>query len=137
MLHILALHEESVSIRLCWRRSERQSLRRAPAVVLSVAARTVRNLAQKLGFLQTSRTVVPDARMIRSCAEATEFANNIWILLLRGTPSGRRGHKVCLEIDRLPKMSLNDIESERGEDYREKTVLLSTTRAKCKKRKIY
>jgi hypothetical protein len=94
---------------VCWRRSRRQSLGCAQVAVFSSAVQAVRDIAHELGFLQTSRTV-------RACAEATEFTNSTWISLLRGTPSGRRDHLVCLRIGRPPKMSLNDVEPERCED---------------------
>jgi hypothetical protein len=44
---------ERFAISIC----RRQSLRSALVVVLSTAAWTLRELAQELGFLQTSRTV--------------------------------------------------------------------------------
>jgi hypothetical protein len=34
-------------------------------------------------------------------------------------------------------MPLNDVEPERGEDWREETMLLFTPRAKCKELKVY
>jgi hypothetical protein len=40
-------------------------------------------------------------------------------------------------IGRPPKTPLNDVEPERGEDYREGYKLLSTTRVKCKKLEVY
>jgi hypothetical protein len=56
---------------------------------------------------------------------------------LGGTPSGRRDPRVCLEIDKPPKTSLNDVELERGEDYREESKFLSTPRAKCTELDVY
>ena len=49
-----------------------------------------------------------------------------------GTSSGRRDHRVCLGIDKLPKTPPNDVESKRGEDLDKKTTLLPTYRAKSK-----
>jgi hypothetical protein len=74
--------------------------------------------------------------MVRSCAEVTEFANNPCILLLEGTPSGRRDSRVFLEVGRPTKTPLNDVDSERGEDYRKRTMLLSTHRVESQERKI-
>jgi hypothetical protein len=34
------------------------------------------------------------------------------------TPSGRRGRRPCLEIERSPKTPLTDVEPKRGEDLR-------------------
>jgi hypothetical protein len=71
--------------------------------------RKVHDLVQRLGFLPTSR-------MVRTCAKAMKFANSTWISLPRGTPSWRRDPRVCLGTDRASKMTLYDVESERGED---------------------
>jgi hypothetical protein len=71
--------------------------------------RTVRNLAQELGFLPNES----DGPRMRRC---DEFANNTWISLTGRTPSGRRDPRVCLGIDRPSKTPLNDVEPKRCED---------------------
>ena len=50
---------------------------------------------------------------------------------------GRRDLRVCLVFGRSPKTPLDDVESEKGEGYKEKAMLLSTTRTKGKEQKIY
>jgi hypothetical protein len=55
-------------------------------------------------------------RTVRTCAGAAAFANNTWISLPGGVPSGRRDLRVCLGIDRPPKTSSDDVEWKRGED---------------------
>jgi hypothetical protein len=70
--------------------------------------------------------------MVHTCTEATKFANNTWILLPGRTPSGRRDPRICLGIARPPETPLYDVESERGEGYREKATFLSTPREKVK-----
>jgi hypothetical protein len=54
--------------------------------------------------------------MVRMCAGVAEFADSAWISLPGGTSSGRTDPRLCLGTSRPPKMPLNDIESERGED---------------------
>jgi hypothetical protein len=59
---------------------------------------------------------VRGGQTVRVCAGAVEFADDVWISLPRGTPTGRRDPRVCLGISRPPKTPLNDIEPKRGED---------------------
>jgi hypothetical protein len=78
---------------------------------LTVCDRTVHDLAQRLRFMLTSRTV-------RSCAEATKFATTPGS---RSREGPRRGGEILGFVFGLvghprAKMPLNDVESERCED---------------------
>jgi hypothetical protein len=90
----------------------------------------VHDLAKRLGFLPDE----PDGPRVR---RATKFGNNTWISLSGGTLSERRDPMVCLGISRPLKTPLKDVEPERGEDWREETILPSTPRKKCKGLKVY
>jgi hypothetical protein len=107
------------------------------AAVLSAEPRTVHNPLQKQfllcvesdgrwsttcdrsRFLRRAGQCVRAGRTVRACIEAATLAKQKMDLTsLGGTSSERRDLKVCLRIDRSPKTSPNDIESQRDkEDY--------------------
>jgi hypothetical protein len=65
--------------------------------------------------LRTSGRFTPSARTVRDDAESRLLRSRPRSRLSGGTPSGRRDHRVCLEIGRSPKTSLVDVELKRGE----------------------
>jgi hypothetical protein len=81
----------------------------------TVRGRTVRDLAQRLGFLP-DESDCPRLVAKRPRHRGDEFADSTWISFPGRTPLGRRDPKVCLGIDKSPKTPLNSVELERGED---------------------
>jgi hypothetical protein len=58
------------------------------------------------------------ARTVHNGAEGLLLHSRPRSHLPGGTPSGRRDPRVCLGIDRPPKMPLVDVEPKRSEDLR-------------------
>jgi hypothetical protein len=61
---------------------------------------------------------MPKARTVRDDAEDHLLRSRPRSPLLGETPSGRRGSRVCLGINRPPKTPLVDVEPKRDEDSR-------------------
>jgi hypothetical protein len=110
--------------KVCWRWSGRQSLRWVLTAVRFIEAWTVcgqgldgprPTIRARVSAWRAGRSV-SGGRTVHACAETTGLANSTWILLLGGTPSGRKDLMVCLGISRPSKTSLNDVESERDEN---------------------
>ena len=70
-------------------------------------ARTVCDLAQRLGFL------LDESDVLRVCRDGEVHRRRL-DLAQGGTPSGRRDPRVCLRIGRPPRTPLNDVEPKRG-----------------------
>jgi hypothetical protein len=68
--------------------------------------------------LRTSKRSAPRARTVRNGIEGRLLHSKPRSCPSRETPSGRRDHRVCLGVGRLPKMPLVDVYPKGGEDSR-------------------
>jgi hypothetical protein len=63
--------------------------------------------------LRTSKQSVPRAQTVRDGIESRLLRSRPRSRFLGGTPSRRRDPRVCLGVDRPPKMDLDGVESNR------------------------
>jgi hypothetical protein len=103
------------------------SLQDVSSVVLSAAARTVCNPTARAGL---PYVIEPDGSPVRRVIRRSSRAPGS--RLLGGTPSGRRDSRVCLEVDELPKIPPDNVESNIGEDGDEEGYITTTPSAKSK-----
>lgn len=111
------------STKVCWRGSGCQSLGVVPLGGLSSVAWMVRGLGPDSSWPGSrigSPSIKPDGlRLVARSTSSQGRQHSPTVpgsLLLRGTPLRRSDPRVYLEIGRPPKMPLDDIELNRGED---------------------
>jgi hypothetical protein len=97
----LLLAAAHVVAKLRWFR--RQSLQREPAateirMVYNQGWNSPQLCAEAVVLVWRAERFEPGGRTVPACVETTEFADDAWISLPRGTPSERRDPRVCLEI---------------------------------------